>query len=64
MYRCPVCGSTEVRRGKYGVGHDANDRDINAYDFYCYKCRTLEQKAEDEPDFRAWVARWSAPASS
>jgi hypothetical protein len=53
-----------VRRGKYCVGHDANDRDINAYDFYCNKCGTLEQKTEDEPDFRTWVARWSAPTPS
>ena len=61
MYRCPVCGSTEIRRGKYCVGHDAGDRDINAYDFFCQRCHTLEQKRADEPDFRAWEARWSAP---
>ena len=64
MYRCPVCGNPEIRRGKYGVGHDARGVDVNAYDFYCRKCGTLEQKREDDPDFRDWIARWSPPTAS
>ena len=60
MYCCPVCGSTEVRRGKYPVGHDAKGRDVNLYDFYCARSKTLEQKREDDPDFDAWIARWTA----
>ena len=58
--KCPVCGSRDVRGGKYSVD-SSGDRDINEYDLFCRSCHTLEARREDAPDFRTWKQRWTAP---
>jgi transposase-like protein len=57
MNRCPTCGSTNVKRNKYGG-------EVNLLGFYCKKCEIVEQKREDEPGFAAWCARWTAPEAA
>ena len=54
MYRCPLCGSNDVKRDKYGG-------ETNLYSFYCKKCKTNQQKQDNEPDFKTWYARWTVP---
>ena len=61
-FRCPVCGNeSDIRRGKINLPPDANDREVNAYDFYCWKCKTLESERDDAPEFEAFYRRWLVP---
>jgi hypothetical protein len=62
MFKCPVCGDTDVRPGKTGLPVEADGRSTNLYDFFCQRCHTLESRRRDAPDFDAWYDRW-APAA-
>jgi hypothetical protein len=58
VYKCPVCGSTDVRRGKTSLSGPQGGQLI---DFYCQSCRTFEHKRDDEDGYDAWYRRWLAP---
>ena len=57
VYKCPVCGSTNVRRGKTSLPGDG-DRTPNLIEFFCPASSTFESKRDDDPGFNAWYARW------
>jgi uncharacterized protein (TIGR02996 family) len=54
-YRCPRCGSRDVRDGKTGLGGAA------LYEFTCRRCGLAEERRSDAADLDPWWARWTAP---
>ncbi|MEO8706090.1 MAG: hypothetical protein ABI867_39035 [Kofleriaceae bacterium] len=55
-FRCPICGSSDVRGGKTNL--PAANREANAYDFYCFNCKTSESHRDDSDGFADWYRRW------
>lgn len=62
--RCPVCGSSDVRRQSTSLARPEGSpfASLALIEMYCNNCKTLEDRRTDAKDFPAFEQRWMAPA--
>jgi len=63
MYRCPKCGSKDVRGQKTSLERSPASNPfstLNFWEMYCFDCRTSESRHDDAAGFDEWYERWLA----
>ncbi len=61
MYKCPVCGSNEIRGSEHSVERPEGSpiSTVKEFEFFCTNCKTLESRRDNQTDFVIWRSRWA-----